>query len=146
MLVFQRPPITLSARSGGSKGSSLIGYAMVTSWWVRHQRVGRSPLRPTHPNPHTRKGAITMLGLNLTNKRALVTGSSSGIGESIARALAREGAAVVVHGRDRERAQRVADQIHAQGGKASLALGDLVRKEDTQRVESSTTEARGGIH
>jgi len=48
-------------------------------------------------------------------------------------------------GAGRERAQRVADQIHAQGGKASLALGDLVRKEDTQRVASSTIEALGGI-
>jgi len=86
-----------------------------------------------------------MLDLNLGGKRALVTGSSSGIGESIARALAREGAEVVVHGRNAERAQRVADEIKAQGGKASVALGDLARKEDAQRVANRTLEALGGV-
>ena len=63
-------------------------------------------VRPRIPIGNLNKGAITMLDLNLTGKRALVTGSSSGIGESIARALAREGAIVVVHGRNEERAQR----------------------------------------
>jgi len=86
-----------------------------------------------------------MLDLNLSDKRALVTGSSSGIGESIARALAREGAAVVVHGRNAERAERVAGQINQQGGKASVVLGDLARKEDAQRVASHALEALGGI-
>jgi NAD(P)-dependent dehydrogenase (short-subunit alcohol dehydrogenase family) len=40
-----------------------------------------------------------MLDLNLDGRRAVVTGSSSGIGEAIARTLAAQGAAVVVHGR-----------------------------------------------
>jgi NAD(P)-dependent dehydrogenase (short-subunit alcohol dehydrogenase family) len=86
-----------------------------------------------------------MLDLNLSDKRALVTGSSSGIGESIARALAREGAAVVVHGRNAERAQRVAKEINGQGGKAAVVLGDLARQEDAQRVASHALEALGGI-
>ena len=55
----------------------------------------------------TSKPPIDM-NLQLEDKRALVTGSSSGLGEAIAKALAAEGAAVVVHGRDRERARRVA--------------------------------------
>jgi len=38
------------------------------------------------------------LELHLAGKRALITGSSSGLGEGIARVLAAEGAAVVVHG------------------------------------------------
>ena len=44
------------------------------------------------------------MDLKLKGRRALVTGSSSGIGEATARMLAQEGAAVVVHGRNRERA------------------------------------------
>ncbi len=65
------------------------------------------------------------MDLQLTGKRALVTGSSSGIGRSIACVLAREGAAVIVHGRDAERTQAVADAITAAGGRAEVALGDL---------------------
>jgi len=40
------------------------------------------------------------MDLKLKGKRALVTGSSSGLGKAIAKMLAHEGAAVVIHGRD----------------------------------------------
>lgn len=60
------------------------------------------------------------MDLKLKGKRALVTGSSSGIGESIARMLAGEGCEVIVHGRDRERALAVAEGIGA-----ACTLGDL---------------------
>ncbi|HEX7303579.1 SDR family NAD(P)-dependent oxidoreductase [Lentzea sp.] len=59
--------------------------------------------------------------LNLRGKRALVTGSSSGLGEAIARLLAAEGADMVVHGRDESRANAVAADIGAVG----VAIGDL---------------------
>ncbi|GHH69700.1 3-oxoacyl-ACP reductase [Streptomyces sulfonofaciens] len=61
----------------------------------------------------------------LTGKRALVTGSSSGLGEAIASMLAAEGAEVVVHGRDADRTKAVATAIRAAGGRAAVALGDL---------------------
>jgi 3-oxoacyl-[acyl-carrier protein] reductase len=54
--------------------------------------------------------------LQLNDKRALVTGSTSGIGAEIARMLAQEGVKVVVHGRNRDRAQAVVDEIEAKGG------------------------------
>jgi NAD(P)-dependent dehydrogenase (short-subunit alcohol dehydrogenase family) len=63
--------------------------------------------------------------LKLTGRRALVTGSSSGIGEEIAKLLAAEGVAVVVHGRNESRVNAVAEAIRAEGGKAEVALGDL---------------------
>ncbi|GCF08817.1 SDR family NAD(P)-dependent oxidoreductase [Dictyobacter arantiisoli] len=65
------------------------------------------------------------MDLRLAGKRALVTGSSSGIGEAIVKLLAAEGVAVVVHGRDESRANAVAETIRAEGGKAEVALGDL---------------------
>ena len=65
------------------------------------------------------------MDLRLAGKRALVTGSSSGIGEAIVKLLAAEGVAVVVHGRDESRANAVAKAIRAGGGKAEVALGDL---------------------
>ena len=65
------------------------------------------------------------MDLRLAGKRALVTGSSSGIGEAIVKLLAAEGVAVVVHGRDESRASAVAEAIRAGGGSAEVALGDL---------------------
>jgi 3-oxoacyl-[acyl-carrier protein] reductase len=87
-----------------------------------------------------------MLDLRLEGKRALVTGSSSGIGEAIARTLAGQGAAVVVHGRNAERAQRVADEINGAGpGRAVVALGDLSRQGEADRAAQCALEALGGI-
>ena len=65
------------------------------------------------------------MDLNLAGKRALVTGSSSGLGTAIVKLLAAEGATVVVHGRDKSRTNAVAEAIRAEGGKAEIALGDL---------------------
>ena len=61
------------------------------------------------------------MDLGISGKRALVTGSSSGIGAAVARTLAQEGCAVIVHGRDAAKAQRVAQAI----GAAGIAIGDL---------------------
>jgi 3-oxoacyl-[acyl-carrier protein] reductase len=65
------------------------------------------------------------MNLQLSGKRALVTGSTTGLGEAIARRLAAEGVAVVVHGRSSSRATAVAEAITAMGGTADVALGDL---------------------
>src|SRR6266403_4306355 len=65
------------------------------------------------------------MDLKLSGKRALVTGSSAGLGEAIVQLLAAEGVAVVVHGRDADRTHAVAKAIHTAGGRADIALGDL---------------------
>ena len=80
------------------------------------------------------------MDLALAGRRALVTGSSSGIGECIARMLAVEGAAVVVHGRDRERAERIAAEI----GAAGVAIGDLSSDEGAASVFAAAQAALGG--
>lgn len=61
------------------------------------------------------------MDLLLTGKRALVTGSSSGLGEAIARVLAAEGASVVVQGRRAEAVERVRGAIASAGGAAAGA-------------------------
>src|SRR5258707_152551 len=65
------------------------------------------------------------MDLRLAGKRALVTGSSAGLGEAIAKLLAAEGVGVVVQGREEGRTSAVAEAIRADGGGADVALGDL---------------------
>ena len=61
----------------------------------------------------------------LSGKVALVTGSTTGLGASIARMLASEGAAVVVHGRNEAKAGAVTSAIADLGGSSAYVLGDL---------------------
>ena len=56
---------------------------------------------------------------------ALITGATSGLGRAVACALAERGLHVLVHGRDPERAQAVAGQIQAAGGRVDTYLADL---------------------
>ena len=85
------------------------------------------------------------MDLQLTGKRALVTGSSIGIGEEIARVLAAEGATVAVHGRDHDRAARVAAGITQAGGKAVVVTGDLTDDAEVERLHTAVIGALGGI-
>jgi len=63
----------------------------------------------------------------LAGQVAVVTGSTQGIGGGIAIKLAEEGAGILVHGRDRERAggEKIAAAIEAAGSQALLVTGDL---------------------
>jgi 3-oxoacyl-[acyl-carrier protein] reductase len=83
--------------------------------------------------------------MQLEGKRALVTGSSSGIGAEIAKRLAGEGVRLVVHGRDEARTRAVAAEIQASGGTAAVALGDLTTNEGSTAVIEGAEKAFGGI-
>jgi NAD(P)-dependent dehydrogenase (short-subunit alcohol dehydrogenase family) len=85
------------------------------------------------------------MDLDLTKRSALVTGSSAGIGAAIARALAREGARVIVHGRDAARVRAVADEIHNTGAEAVGVAGDLATNEGAARIFAEAAAAFGGI-
>jgi NAD(P)-dependent dehydrogenase (short-subunit alcohol dehydrogenase family) len=85
------------------------------------------------------------MDLQLTGKRALISGSSSGIGAECARVLAQEGVAVVVHGRNRERAEAVAKQITDAGGRAAVTIGDLEDDSEAHQVAADALAAFGGI-
>lgn len=74
------------------------------------------------------------MDLQVKGKRALITGSSSGLGEAIAIMLAAEGVAVIVHGRDENRTKAVTAQINQSGGKAEYVIGDLSTDEGADSV------------
>lgn len=81
-------------------------------------------------------GTVTAMDLQLAGRRALVTGSSDGIGAAIARQLAAEDCAVMVHGRDRVKAQAVADEIGTDGSLTDVAVGDLSDPGEASRIAS----------
>ena len=85
------------------------------------------------------------MDLGLEGRKALVTGSSSGIGEATAKVLAEAGVLVAIHGRDRSRAERVAQEIRSTGGQAVVAIGDLADDEGAERVADVVDAEFGGI-
>jgi NAD(P)-dependent dehydrogenase (short-subunit alcohol dehydrogenase family) len=62
---------------------------------------------------------------DLHGLRALVTGATSGLGRAIASQLARDGADVIVHGRDATRGVQAVEEIQLQGGRADFVAADL---------------------
>jgi len=85
------------------------------------------------------------MDLQIEGKRALITGSSSGIGEAIAKFLASQGVKVVVHGRNEQRAAAVARDIADKGGASFVSLGDLSVGHEADRVAEEALQALGGI-
>jgi NAD(P)-dependent dehydrogenase (short-subunit alcohol dehydrogenase family) len=78
----------------------------------------------------------------LQDRVVIVTGSTTGIGRSIAIACAREGARVVVHGRDEERAAQVAAGL---GGEAAVVTSDLAEPAGAERVVGFAVERFGRV-
>jgi NAD(P)-dependent dehydrogenase (short-subunit alcohol dehydrogenase family) len=85
-------------------------------------------------------------GRRFQDKVALVTGGASGIGAATARALGREGAAVVVSDLDGAGAEVVASEIAASGGRAVAATCDVAAAADVEHAVAVAADRYGGLH
>ena len=82
---------------------------------------------------------------DLTGKRAIITGSSKGIGRAIAMTMADLGAKVVISSRKREACEPVAQEIRERGGEAIVLPCNISRREEVTTLIDGTVEAWGGI-
>jgi NAD(P)-dependent dehydrogenase (short-subunit alcohol dehydrogenase family) len=83
--------------------------------------------------------------MRLAGKTALITGATSGIGETTAILFAEEGAAVAVIGRDADRGHAVEEIIRSTGGQAAFVRADVRQADDCQRAVSETIDAFGRL-
>jgi 3-oxoacyl-[acyl-carrier protein] reductase len=86
-----------------------------------------------------------ILANSLEGKVAFVTGSSRGIGAAIARLFAREGARVVLHGRDPAALSSVRSQIERDGGKVLDVTGDVTSFADIEAMRQRIEQELGPI-
>ena len=84
------------------------------------------------------------MGMDLTGKRALVTGGSRGIGRAICERLARAGAAVAVNFHGTHPIEALA-RIEADGGRAIAVQADVANEDDVRRMFDETRAAFGGL-
>ena len=86
------------------------------------------------------------MDLQLEGKRALVAGSSRGLGYAIARSLALEGCQVAINSRSRENVTAAADKLAAETGRPVAGLpGDVSQAETAAALIQQTVQALGGL-
>lgn len=84
--------------------------------------------------------------IDLSHKRALVTGSGRRVGKQIALALGAKGMDVAVHyNRSREDAEQTCRQIQAFGSRAVLVQADLAKREDSRATVQRAADQLGGL-
>ena len=86
------------------------------------------------------------MDLRLKDKRALVTGSSRGLGYAAALALAKEGCKVAINGRDEVKIKATAEKVYKETGTQVIGLaGDVSQAEVPEKLIQQTAEVFGGL-
>ena len=82
---------------------------------------------------------------NIEGKVVVITGASSGIGESTARHLAKLGAKVVLGARRTDRLETIAEEIRADGGTADFKPVDVTNREDVEAFVQFAEKTHGKV-
>src|SRR6266581_924692 len=88
---------------------------------------------------------------SIAGRAVVVTGGTRGIGKGIASVFARNGAKVLITGRDAEVARAAAEELHARAaaadtpGEVSFVLADVASREDCRRMAAIAQERLGGV-
>lgn len=83
--------------------------------------------------------------MKLKDKVAIITGSTSGMGRATAELFAREGAKVVITGRNEQRAKEVVNKLKSQGLEAIYVIADTSNVEASKIIVDKTLEAYGTV-
>jgi 3-oxoacyl-[acyl-carrier protein] reductase len=82
---------------------------------------------------------------SIAGRAVVVTGGTRGIGKGIASVFARNGAKVLITGRDADAARTAAEELGAAGGEVSYVLANVASREDCRRMAAIAQERLGGI-
>jgi NADP-dependent 3-hydroxy acid dehydrogenase YdfG len=82
---------------------------------------------------------------NIAGKVVVITGASGGLGEAIARHLAKLGAKVVLGARRIERLEKLVSEIKSENGHAVAAATDVTKRRDLERLASTAVQQFGRV-
>src|SRR5690606_40057978 len=98
-----------------------------------------------HARAHSETGPETHMNLDLKGKVVVITGPAKGMGRAVTLAFAREGAQLVLAGRDTAAIDEVAQELNAIGTEALVVKCDMTCSEHTERLAAETLARFGSI-
>jgi meso-butanediol dehydrogenase/(S,S)-butanediol dehydrogenase/diacetyl reductase len=82
---------------------------------------------------------------DFNQKRVLITGGTSGMGEASARAFVEAGASVMISGRNQERASSIVDSLGKARGSIDFAQGDITQSDNCRQIVEHSVDVLGGL-